>query len=476
MHPHQVLQRTAKGLRSPLLQRNTSVAVRNAVTSFVLSLCRFLNRLICGYADVNKPLFSFVPAANLYFFVFALASLTLSGCSKQEEPVVVDTARPVKSVVVGGPEATGERRFPGRVDSTSKAELAFRIPGTVQAILVREGDVVEEGQVLAELDPTDYEIALKDRQATYDRASNDFERAKELVEDGFISRTDYDKKEGEFKNAEAALNAAEQDVKYTKLTAPFDGTVAQRYVEQAEEVAAKQNVLAIQDENQLEIKVDVPESIVSRLNRTGSAKAGGRVPVYATFDAAPDERIDLVFKEVSTRADAATQTFAVTFLMVAPKGVTILPGMTANVVAELGSVRSTNAKYYLPVSSVTADAGLQPFVWVVDEQAMTVSKQPVEVGGMSGWNIEIDSGIEPGSRIVTAGVGYLAEGMQVRLMEQLEQALPRPEEAPFPIDPEIEKAEQEVEKAEKEVVPALPVQAPVDAPVDAEAPATDSES
>ncbi len=400
----------------------------------------------------------------------------IGGCSKEEEAQVVDSARPVKSVIVGGPEASGERRFPGRVDSTSKAELAFRVPGTVQAILVREGDVVEEGQVLAELDPTDYEITLKDRKATYDRTKNDFNRAKELVKDGFISRTDYDKKEGEFKNAEAALNAAEQDVKYTKLAAPFGGTVAERYVEQAEEVAAKQNVLAIQDENQLEIKVDVPESIVSRIDRAGRGDASDQAPVYATFDAAPDTRIDLVLKEVSTRADAATQTFAVTFLMVAPKGVTILPGMTGSVVADLGAVQKTNAKYYLPVSSVTADAGLQPFVWVIDEQAMTVSKQPVQVGRMSGWNIEVKSGIEPGSRIVTAGVGYLAEGMQVRLMEQLEQALPRPEEAPFPIDPEIEKAEREVEKAEKEVVPALPVEAPGDIPVDVGTPAADSES
>ncbi len=400
----------------------------------------------------------------------------IGGCSKEEEEQVVDSARPVKSLIVGGPEAGGERRFPGRVDSASKAELAFRVPGTVKTVHVREGDVVERGQVLVELDPTDYEITLKDRKATYDRTKNDFDRAKELVKDGFISRTDYDKKEGEFKNAEAALNAAEQDIKYTKLEAPFGGTVAQRYVQEAEEVQAKQNVLAIQDENQLEIKVDVPESIVSRIDRAGRGDAPNQVPVYATFDAAPDARIDLVFKEVSTRADAATQTFAVTFLMVAPKGVTILPGMTAGVVADLGAVQNTNTKYYLPVSSVTADAGLQPFVWVIDEQAMTVSKQPVQVGRMSGWNIEIDSGIEPGSRIVTAGVGYLAEGMQVRLMEQLEQALPRPEEAPFPSDPEIEKAEREVEKAEKEAVPALPVEAPVDAPVDVGTPAADSES
>jgi RND family efflux transporter MFP subunit len=412
--------------------------------------------------------------------VLAILVLLLSGCSKEEEPQVLDTARPVKSVIVGGPQANSERRFPGRVDSTSKAELAFRIPGTVRAVLVREGDVVVAGQVLAELDPTDFEITLQDRQATFDRTKADFERAQELVKDGFISRSDFDQKEGDFKSAEAALQAAVQDVEYTKLTAPFGGTVAQRYVEQAEEVQAKQNVLAIQDEDQLEITVDVPESIVSRIDRTERVSSGDRVPVYATFDAAPDQRIGLKFKEASTRADAATQTFALTFLMEAPKGATILPGMTADVVAEVGSIQDANAKYYLPVSAVTADAGLEPFVWVIDEQTMTVSKQPVEVGGMSGWSIEVKGGIEPGSRIVTAGVGYLADGMPVRLMEQLEQALPRPDETPFPIDPEIEKAEQGVRKAQQAVEPALPVDAPVvtpaDAPIDTAPSAADSES
>jgi RND family efflux transporter MFP subunit len=406
---------------------------------------------------------STAPAA--FLSVVAAAALALGGCSKEEEAVVIDTARPVKTVVVGAPEALGERRFPGRVDSSSKAELAFRIPGTVQKLHVRKGDMVEEGQVLIELDPTDYEIVLKDRQATYDRAKADFERASELVKDGFISRTDYDQKEGDFKNAEAALHAARQDIKYTKLSAPFGGTVAERYVERAEEVQAKQSVLAIQDEGQLEIKVNVPESIVSRVDRVGQS---GQVPVYATFDAAPDRRIELNFKEVSTRADEATQTFQVTLLMEAPEGVTILPGMTANVVADLGSVKE-ETRFYLPVSAVTAGADLAAFVWVVDEESMTVSKQPVEAGRMSGWNIEVESGIEPGSRIVTAGVGYLAEGMKVRLMAQQEQAQPRPEEAPHPLVPEVE---EEVEKAEKEAEPG----APAELPVGAEPPAADNES
>jgi RND family efflux transporter MFP subunit len=376
----------------------------------------------------------------------AIVFLMLTACSKEEEIQVSDSARPVKTAVVGGPEAGGERRFPGRVDSASKAELAFRVPGTIRSINVVEGDQVEEGQVLAELDPTDYDIRLRDRQATFDQARNDFKRASELVEDGFISRTDFDNREAAFKSAEAALQAAQQDLQYTKLTAPFGGTVAQRYVERAEEIQAKEPIMAIQDQDQLEIKVDVPESIMARIQRA-ERDTGRDIPVWATFDAAPNRRIDLRMKEVSTRADAATQTFQVTLLMDPPDGFNVLPGMTASVVADLGKVTKGEERYYLPVSAVTADSGLEAFVWVVDESDMTVSKVPVEVGRMSGWSIEAASGIEPGSRIVTAGVGYLAEGMKVRLMRPREQAQPRPEEAPNPVDPDVE---EKVEKAKEE--------------------------
>lgn len=383
--------------------------------------------------------------------------LLLSGCSKPEEPEVIAAERPVKSILVGGAESGGERKFPGRIDSSSKAELSFRIPGTITEMRVREGDLVEQGQALVELDPTDYEIVLKDRQATFDRNRKDFERAQELVKDGFISRTDFDTKESEFKSAEAALDAAKQDLKYTKLTAPFGGAVAQRYAEKAEEIQAKQPVLAIQDEQQLEVKIDMPEAIVSRIERSDERD---RTPIWATFDSAPDRRIDLRFKEVSTRADAATQTFEATFLMEPPEGLSILPGMTATVTADMAGVVGAEERHFLPVSAVTADAGLEPFVWVIDESDMTVTKTPVQVGRMSGWNIEVEVGVEPGMRLVTAGVGYLAEGMKVRLMEQPEQAQPRPEEAPNPIVPELE---AEIEKLQGPV-PQAPAQAPVAAP------------
>jgi RND family efflux transporter MFP subunit len=369
------------------------------------------------------------------FVCILLPALAAIGCSKNEEPTAVEGPRPVKTVVVAAPDAGAARmrQFPARIDAMNKAELAFRVHGTIKELPVKEGDRVEPGQLLAALDPTDYEIAVKDAQASFDRASKDFDRAKELVDKGFISRTDFDTKEADYKNAEAALDRAKQDLAYTRLTASFAGTIAKRYVQRFEEVQAKQPVLAIHDPSLLEVKIDVPESLILQIRPSGSGRVEpGRIPVTAEFDKWPDRKFDLTLREVATRADPKTQTFEATFTMQAPKAFQVLPGMTATVTADLRKVATSEPVVYLPATAVTADESLKPFVWVVDEQTMTVHRKPVKVGRLRGWSIEVADGLELGSRVVTAGVGHLAEGMKVRLLPQREEAEPRRDEAPDP--------------------------------------------
>lgn len=369
-----------------------------------------------------------VPAVSALLLPALLIS---SGCSQDGQPTGPAPVRPVKTLLVESPDIGGERNFPGRVDAETKAELAFRVPGTVKEMLVKEGDQVQEGDVLITLDATDYDIAARDAQATFDRAENDFSRAQELVKDGFISRTDFDAKEAEFKNAQAALERTTQDLDYTKLKASFDGTISQRYVERFEEVQAKQPVLAMQDNNSLQVKVDVPENIIRSMRPNSDAQTNAeRVPTWASFDNHPDETFALTMREVSTRADAATQTFEVTYTMPAPEDFMVFPGMTATVTADLSQVTVTERAFSLPATAVTADPELDPFVWVIEEPAMTVRKAPVEVGRLTGSSIEIDAGLEPGQRVVVAGVGYLADGMEVRLLAQREEAEPRADEAP----------------------------------------------
>jgi RND family efflux transporter MFP subunit len=297
---------------------------------------------------------------------------------------------------------------------------------------VREGDQVVAGELLARLDPTEYETVVRERRASYEVAKANYERGQKLVEDGNISRMDFDRLQGNFRTAESNLALAEQDLADTRLLAPFAGNVARRLVESFEEVQPKEPVIALRNISALELKADVPENLILRLRRDDpdatDAERTRRVPVHATFAGAPGRSFPVTFKEIATEADAETQTFELTYAMDAPAGLNVLPGMTATLTADFSGVLDEEGVFYLPAGAVVADAGLEPRVWVVDEDTMTVHPKPVAVGRMRGASIAVTDGLKAGERVVVAGVPYLVEGMRVTLMPETEQAEPRPGE------------------------------------------------
>jgi len=346
------------------------------------------------------------------------ASFLLSAC-EQTEQAYVATSRPVKTIVVGGISGGDTRTFPAVVDAIQKADISFRVSGKIQKILVKEGDHVKKGQVLAELDPTDFEITLKDRQASFDTAKANYDRAKILVAKGVISKVEHDEIRAKFFTAKANLDAAKQDLSYTKLKASFDGVIAKRHVENFEEVILSRSVFSLEDVSALKIQIDIPENLAIIINKN---RKGDR-DLRAIFDSIPEQRFPLKYVESSSKADPNTRTFKVTLKMDNPADYNILPGMTATVFAELLPEESVSAtSIAVPVSAVIADNDKQATVWVVDENTMTVSPKTIEPGPMVGGTMLV-TGLTPGARIVIAGASFLREGMKVTLLKTGEQAL-----------------------------------------------------
>ena len=364
-----------------------------------------------------------------------IGGLVLAGlvaCGGTEQATPAPATRPVKVFLVEGGAAAAVRSFPGKVNASQRAELAFRVSGKLQEVLVKEGDLVQEGQVLARLDPTDYELVLEDRQARFDNSERNFKRGGELVKNGNISRLDFDRMEAEYRSATAALSQASKDLEYTILTAPFGGRIAQRGVENFEEVTARQTVIWLQNIDQLDIVIDLPESLVRSIrgdvSTDGTDGAGHIKPApraTARFEGRGDQAFVLQPKEVSTRADPQTQTFRATLTMPAPTTFTVLPGMTATVSLDLSDLVSGNSVKWVPARAVQADPALDARVWLLDPVSMTVSSRKVSIGRLSGSMIEITDGLVGGEEIVAVGAPYLAEGMRVTRMAEREQAVPR---------------------------------------------------
>lgn len=374
-----------------------------------------------------------MPRCSLKICGAGLMLLTLTACGSGDQSAPPPPTRPVKTFFVEGGTADTVRKFPGRVDASQRAELSFRVPGQLQKILVKEGDAVDADQVLAQLDPADYQLVYEDRKATFDNTQSNFKRAKELVADGNISRMDYDTMEANFRSASAALSQAKKDLEYTVLTSPFAGRVAQRMVENFEEVQAKQVVFSLQNTNRLDIIIDVPESVVRSIGnepRSGTNDEPARVVhAWAEFEGHPNEKFLLRHKEIATKANEQTQTFRATFTMEAPTNFTVLPGMTTTVQLDLSELITKDLVRRVPVRAVQGDSGLKPRVWILDPETMTVTGQEVTIGRMTGGMIQITGGLDGGEEIVSVGAPYLAEGMAVTRMKNTEQAIPRADEA-----------------------------------------------
>ncbi len=351
-----------------------------------------------------------------YFTLLLASSFLLSACEEPPETYIA-TSRPVKTIVIGGQSASDIRTFPAEVDAIQKADISFRVSGKIQNILVKEGDDVKKGQVLAELDPTDFKITLKDRKASYSTAKANFDRAVSLVKKGAISKVEHDNLRAHFHTAKANLQSAEQDLIYTKLKANFDGQIARRYVENFEEVILSKKIFALEDVSSLKIIFDVPENIMIAVDRSKDQER----KFYAKFDTIKNKQFPLKFREAATKADPSTKTFKITMQMPASDKFNILPGMTGTVHAQMFAHESNpEAQITLPASAVISDNKKQATVWIVDEKTMTVNPKTVTPGLMTGSNMQV-GGLSAGDRVVIAGASFLRNDMKVTLLETGEQ-------------------------------------------------------
>ena len=353
-------------------------------------------------------------------FVMAIATSVLisAGCADKELPPKRDIARPVKVQVMSDLLHGEERRFPAKIESNQRATLSFHVPGTLDQVLVREGGLVKQGQLLARLDPKDFELKITKAKSAYDKAQADFSRAKELIRDGYISRSDYDHLETTFKQTRAALAQARQNLAYTALKAPYEARVARRYVENFEQVNADQDIFALRGEELLEVSFDVPEDLLINLRQSDESPTSTTF-AWAEFPLAGNKRYPLVFKELSAQANENTQTFKATFFMEVPEEITVLPGMNAVVIIELP--KNAFIGWSLPLSALDQSSGT-PQVWLFNPATKRANPVSVrfEPGGQQ--TIMVTDGLNPGDTVIIAGVRELNESMRLYPLKKYEQA------------------------------------------------------
>jgi len=348
--------------------------------------------------------------------------VTLTACSRPEPPPPPEVARPAKLFTVVGPDKSMMRSFPGEVQASDEANLAFRVSGKLIEFPANRGILVQQGDLLARLDPSDYQATVNQTRAQYDLAVAQFKRAAELIDRQLVSQSEYDQRDALMKVRKSNLTQAQNNLEYTHLIAPFDGVVARRMAENFENVTTGQVVLILQTKKMIDIIVDIPESIIARVERVRAERQPKSVQVR--FGSSSDRTYAAEYKEHETNADPATLTFKVTFSLPTPEDLNVLPGMSATVIANLSDLFSGETTATLVPIEAVFSAEDQPLdadrrqVWIVDPDSMRTSRRDVKVGPLTGQNIAILEGLEPGELIVSAGVNAVQEGMWIRSMER----------------------------------------------------------
>lgn len=348
--------------------------------------------------------------------VAAIIVSSLSACSKQAPPA--EALRPVHTVKVQYANAHETNRYFGSVQARHEVNQAFRVAGKVLERRVDVGQTVREGDVLAILDDTDYrlaqEAALQQRDAASARAlqaDSDWQRMQALKHDGSVSDSDDEHAQSTLVTARAAAEAerrrfdlARNQVAYTVLRASSSGVVTSLTLEVGQVVAAGQPVIAIANQGEPEIVVDVPESQLVSFKKSRYT---------AWLASAPEQKFELTLREISGEAAAQTRTYRARLKPVTPRALSL--GASATLVADLQVDGPQLAS--IPATAITQDKGA-PALWtakpVGNDSAGTVQLARITVHGYRN-DMVLVSGLPSGTFVVTAGVQKMSPGLRVAL-------------------------------------------------------------
>ncbi len=339
--------------------------------------------------------------------------LSLGGCA--EEPAPEEVIRNVRATKIADPQMFDGRVFPGRAKAHNEVNVAFEVPGRVLQRPVDVGDRIKEGELLAALDPRDYQNSLEEAIADRRQAKTYRDRIAGAVKSGAVSKQDLTDAEARYDITAAEVKIREKALEDTIIRAPFDGKVAAIYIENYEQIRAKQVVMRLLDTAKMEMIIDVPEDRVAYAEYVKGFEV--------RFDAIPDQEVPATIHEISNEASLATRTYPVTLIMDNPSEIDIKPGMAGEAKAMLELPPDlTETGYVVPPSAVVRASAAREgvydsYVWVIDEQSGTVSKRVVVPGRLTPHGLLIREGLEQGEWVAVAGANYLREGQKVAIQD-----------------------------------------------------------
>src|SRR5262245_3649765 len=355
------------------------------------------------------------PVAGL--LLLGSIAAALGACSKPAPST--QAPRPVRIAEIAERSAAPSV-FAGEVRARYESKIGFRVGGKIVRRAVNVGDRLKAGQPIAELDAADYRLAaealdaqLRSARSDHEFAASDLLRYRELLQEKLIAPAEYERRETStsmLRDRVAALTAQVEQAKlqtqYTRLVADHDSVVVSLPSEVGQVVAPGQPVAVLARLLELEVAIDVPESLRARLE-PGTAAA-------VKFWAAPEAQFEGRVREVAASAESASRTYSVRVAL-PRREPWVRIGMSTTVAFPQGVPAG---RHVIPLSAVfvpQGDAGGAPRVWVLGEDNR-VHSVPISLGDPVGASEVRVNGLASGQKIVTAGASRLREGDAVSVL------------------------------------------------------------
>ncbi|MBB4171351.1 MULTISPECIES: efflux RND transporter periplasmic adaptor subunit [unclassified Rhizobium] len=345
-------------------------------------------------------------------------ALAVSGCSEEKKAETKEIIRPVKVVEIAEAGDTRSLDYSGAVKARVEMNLGFRVAGKITDRRVNIGDRVKPDDLLAEIDPTDYELAVKTAEANLAAAEKGVgtadlanKRAQQLFDKSVTAKSQmeqaalsYDQAVSTRDAAASSLDQAKNQVAYTELKADRNGIVTSISADTGAVVAAGTPVVTVALDGEKEVQIAVPENDVAQFKPGKTVKA--------SFWSDSKLVLDGKVREVSGSADAQSRTFSVRVSL--PTDDRVLLGMTATIEAAIGNAETNVA---IPLSALAERDG-KKIVWVVDRNASTVHAREVKVAEFTGGGVHVADGLKTGDLVVAAGTQFMTENLKIKLPEQ----------------------------------------------------------
>ena len=334
----------------------------------------------------------------------------MTACGSGEEQKVVKE-KYVKTYQVSSATSDSENTYNGSIKEKSLTAISFRVAGPVLELEVVSGDFVKKGDVIAKIDPRDYQLQLQSAEAQYKQAKSEYERYKVLADRKTIPQNTFERVESGYLLAKTAYENAVNQLEDTELIAPFDGYVFEKFAEQFQTVNIGEPIMSLVDLSHAEVVISISESQLKKFKQNPKS--------YVSINDIGLDRKEIKLLSIAEKA-AQDGTYEIKYVLNDPSKYGVLPGMTAELSIEENN--NTLSVLSIPISALFTENNAN-YVWVYNKANKKINKRKIEVAEiLEDGKINVVSGLKPQEIIISAGVFTLSEGQSVKPLKAVSKS------------------------------------------------------